>query len=69
MASGVDEPITASDFVFNLLALCDGRLARGRKRQFFRHDVWSGSGVELGQADELILAISAIIILYLLYVS
>ena len=47
MASGVQESIPVSDFIVDLLALCDGRLARGRKRQFFRHGVWSGSGVEL----------------------
>ena len=69
MANGVDEPITPRDFVFDLLASCNGRLAWGRKRQFFRHGVWSESGVKGGQSAEFISAILAILIPYLLYVS
>ena len=69
MARGAEQLIPASDFVFDLLALCDGRLARGRKRQFFRHGVWSGSGVKGGQSAEFILAIVVILIPYLPYVE
>ena len=39
MASRVDEPILASDIVFDLLALCYGRLAWGRKRLCCRYSV------------------------------